>query len=477
MKKFGIKKKVSFFNFAVVFIVVLSGWFLSKESLDTIHKAEETNNVFDVISKNASDMKLDAVQVQQWITDGALVSLAGNPEDGKKSIQEAEKYSKEFKIIVDQTLNLHALSTDKTQTLNELKTSIDELYSMGVTMVAAYAKSGAEGNAEMEFFDKASDTVLEKLEPFVDSSKHDSTINMDAIISSAKLSQHSIVISSMLVIGLIIVSLLLISKTVVTPLTAIVEGLSNEVARLNAAAQEISSSSQGLAQGASTQASSLEETAAAIEEISSQMAAGSAHSDAAAKLTKDVSNAAQEGNISVTKMRNSVQMIHQASIDAAAIVKTIDEIAFQTNLLALNAAVEAARAGDSGRGFAVVADEVRSLAQRSAQAAQQTSNQLLKSRELAQEGVKISQEVNDHLSAILKKSNESSEVVEQMVKNVAEQNIGLQQVSKGVQVLDKTTQQSAATSQQSAAMGAQLLEQAIGINHVVDDMKEITLGE
>ena len=110
--------------------------------------------------------------------------------------------------------------------------------------------------------------------------------------------------------------------------------------------------------------------------------------------------AAENGTTAVGKMTTAIDDIQKSSNETAKIIKVIDEIAFQTNLLALNAAVEAARAGEAGKGFAVVAEEVRNLAQRSAEAAKNTSSMIEQSVNNAKAGVEISAEVRKVLGEI-----------------------------------------------------------------------------
>ncbi len=99
-------------------------------------------------------------------------------------------------------------------------------------------------------------------------------------------------------------------------------------------------------------------------------------------------------------MMNSMEEIKKSSDEIAKIIKVIDEIAFQTNILALNAVIEAARAGEAGMGFAVVAEEVRNLAQRSAQAAKDTTAIIESNIELSSKGVLVAGRVREFLTEI-----------------------------------------------------------------------------
>jgi methyl-accepting chemotaxis protein len=225
-------------------------------------------------------------------------------------------------------------------------------------------------------------------------------------------------------------------------------------------ASEVDQASGDLSRRTEQQAASLEETAAAMDQINSnvrQTAENSAKANVAVGQAKI--DAEKSGEI-VRETVMAMNGIEHASQEISEIISVIDGIAFQTNLLALNAGVEAARAGDAGRGFAVVASEVRALAQRAADAAKDVKTRILASSAQVENGVKLVGETGKSLGRICQRVDEVSSLVHDIAAAAQEQSSSLQQVNTAVGDMDNVTQRNAAMVEECAAAARSLATEA-----------------
>lgn len=253
-------------------------------------------------------------------------------------------------------------------------------------------------------------------------------------------------------------------------LKRIIARLDSGAAQVNASSEQLSSSSQELADSSSQQAASLQETTSSLEEMSSQITQTAGNSTEAEKAVDDVQKLIEKGSQAMVRMDKAMEKIQQSSSKTSKIIKTIDDIAFQTNLLALNAAVEAARAGEAGKGFAVVAEEVRSLAQRSAEAAQNTSELIQSSQESSEQGASVAAEVSENLKLIEKNASSVGALVVEISAASKEQATGIKQLNSVMSDMDTVVQGNASASEETASSAEELSSQSLELSKIVDEM-------
>lgn len=256
------------------------------------------------------------------------------------------------------------------------------------------------------------------------------------------------------------------------------------IGQMNTGAMEIATASGNLAQGATTQAASLQEINATTNEITGKSRQNAGSAQVSAKVAQSAAEEANRGNQSMKGLMERLARMTQASEATKAIVKTIDDIAFQVNLLALNAAVEAARAGKYGKGFAVVAEEVRSLAVRSAKAVSETTEQVEESLSGIQEVNATAQTTARQLSQILEAVGRVNEALEEIATGSQEQATALGQIGQALAQIDDVTQATTASAEESAAASEELSSQAQQLAHMIgffrlktEEVPELPRGE
>ena len=258
-------------------------------------------------------------------------------------------------------------------------------------------------------------------------------------------------------------AMLYISTSMKEVMQGIIE-TSNQVA---AGSDELAKASQTIAEGATTQAASVQELVATSNQVAEQVQENAEGARLSASETEKVMQMMENSKVQMNQMMVAMDTITSTSKQVVGIIQTIEEIASQTNLLALNASIEAARAGEAGRGFSVVASEIGSLADESTQAANTTRSLIGVSISEIEKGTSLAKDVVNSLQEVVKGIAHVNEMIIRTAQNSAGQAVSIDEIRNGVEEMAQSIEDNSAAAEESAATSEELAAQATNLSDMV----------
>ncbi len=239
--------------------------------------------------------------------------------------------------------------------------------------------------------------------------------------------------------------------------------------KLDTSSKELLKNVDILNKASNDTAVSLEETAAAVEEITSTIVNNTNRVSDMSRNSEELTTSIKQGQQLASTTVRSMDEINEQTQQIAEAITAIDNIAFQTNILSLNAAVEAATAGEAGKGFAVVAQEVRNLATRSAEVAKDIKSIVEVASEKTTNGKNIADDMIQGYNKLSENISKTTETIQDISKASSEQKTSIEQINDVITRLDQQTQNNASVANETHQIASNTSYIA---KHILDAVNE-----
>lgn len=231
--------------------------------------------------------------------------------------------------------------------------------------------------------------------------------------------------------------------------------------------EQVAKNAQYLSQGATDQASVIEELTALAGEINEKARNNLLNAKSTDEIVKRLVDEMETGHKGMNNMLEAMMNIEKSSSNIKNIINTIYEIAEQINLLSLNAAIEAARAGEAGKGFAVVAEEIKKLAGESSEAVKNTEILIKESIASVNNGKNITNSTANSLKIVLEKTKEATDLVSKITMASEEQSMSIEQIKEGIESIVGVVQSNSEIAEGSASASEELAIQSENLNNIL----------